>query len=227
MSRIVGIWSTAASIVGRILDIGPFWWVWLTAVVGVTVGLRLLGGIFAPETGIAAIPAFLMGIGATSIVYSLLLEFSPRRAVKAPLTIDCLPSEPPSVRPSGESMIPGAAGLALVVFSIFLHLAIARRELTILVVGLPLALVVAPTFVLFAYGYWRGVPTIGAFGYRAMPWGFAVFLLLAIAVLVGRRFGVPMAGEGLGVPLGIGAIVALGCVASFYRAWRRATGADT
>lgn len=226
MSRIQGIWSTVASVVGRILDVGPFWWVWLTAAVGTTVTLRLLGGVFAPATGFAAVPFFVVGIGVISVVYSLLLEFWPRRGTTVPPTIDCLPVTSPTARPRGESMIPGAAGLALIVFSIFLHLSITRRELTILVVGLPLVLVFAPTFVLFAYGYWRGEPTIGAFGYRAMPLGFAVFVALAAAVLLGRRFGVPMAGDGLAFPLAIGAIVGLLCLASFYRAWRRSSGSD-
>lgn len=219
-----GLWSTVTSVVGRLVDIDLFWWVWLTAVVGTTLGLRLLGGPFAPEAGFGAIPFFLVGIAAISIVYSLLLES--QRAADPPVTIDCMPARSTAVRPRGEAMLPAAVGLALFVFAVFLHLSITRRELTILVVGLPLVLVVAPMFVLFAFGYWRGEPTIGAFGYRAMPWGFAAFAALAVAVLIGRRLGVPMLGGGLAFPLFVGAVVLLGCLASFYRAWRRAHDPD-
>ena len=219
MKRGKGLWATVKAVVERILDLDQFWWLWATTVVGVTVGLRVFGGgPFAPAAGFAAIPLFLGGIGLTSIVYALVIELLLHREVVEPTDDDCTPPRVRSMRPRGEAMIPAALGLALTVFSIFLGLAIARRELTILVVGLPLVLVFAPTFVLFAFGYWRGEPTVGAFGYRAMPWGFGAFVALAILVLVGRKIGAPMAGDGLLLPSVIAVIVGLAFLASFYRA---------
>jgi hypothetical protein len=196
MSPIDGLWSTAKSFIGRILDIDQFWWIWFSA-------------------GIAAIPFFLAGIGVISIVYAVWVELRPPdRDADLPLTIDCPPSTSPSVRARGESMIPGAVGLALLLFSLFLGLSIERHELTILVVGLPLVLGFAPAFVLFA------------FGYRAMPIAFGTFLGLAGVVLLGRLSGLTRAGDGLLFPLLVGAIVALLYLGSYIRARRRAQASD-
>ena len=57
MKTIQGAWSTIATIVGRVLDIDPFWTVWLTAVVGVIAGMRVLDGPWATELGTAATPS--------------------------------------------------------------------------------------------------------------------------------------------------------------------------
>ena len=92
MKTIQGAWSTIASIVGRALDLDPFWSVWLTAVVGVIVGMRLLGGPWSDELGTGAIPFYLLGIGAVSIVYALLLEAVPRRGAPDQPTIECAPA---------------------------------------------------------------------------------------------------------------------------------------
>ena len=79
---------------------------------------------------------------------------------------------------------------------------------------------------LFSFGYTRGEPTIGAFGYRVMPWGFAAFLVLAGAVLVERRFRILGSGNGLAVPLLIVVVAGLVCATSLYRAWRATQDAE-
>jgi hypothetical protein len=221
MSRIRDWRSTLGSIARTILDIDQFWWTWFAAAVGTVVVLRLLGGRnFEPEAGIAAVPFFLAGIGSVSILYAVAVEMRPRRNGRPPPPIECGPSSTSTTRSRGESMIPGAVGLALAVLSIFLHLAIARSELTILVVGLPLVLVFSPAFALFAFGYLRGEATLGAYGYRTMPFAFGAFAGLAGIVLLVRSLGVTSAAKGLFFPLLVGGIVLVLYVLSVVRALR-------
>jgi hypothetical protein len=200
------------------LSIDWFWSCWLIAVVGVEIGITKA----VPNVAGAAAPAmavYLCGAGLTSALYATSYELIARRYVDQPGT-RAKAGARRSPPPPGETMIPGAIGLALATLGAFLFIALARRDLVILLVGLPVALVTAPLFSLFAFGYTRGEPTIGSFGYRKMPWGLGVFLALTVFVFVARTLHL-MDGDGaLSISLiaTVAAAAALGF--NFFRNWR-------
>jgi hypothetical protein len=200
------------------LSIDWFWSCWLMAVVGMEIGItKAIPNVAG--AGPFGMAVYLCGAGLTSALYATTYELVARSYVDQP-------GNKPKARarrsppPPGETMIPGAIGLALAALGAFLFIARARRDLVILLVGLPVALITAPLFSLFAFGYTRGEPTIGSFGYRKMPWGLGAFLVLTVFVFTARTFHL-MDGDGaLSVSLiaTVAAAAALGF--NFFRNWR-------
>jgi hypothetical protein len=200
------------------LSIDWFWSCWLIAVIGVELGItKAIPNVAG--SGAFAMAVYLCGAGLTSALYATSYELIARSYVDQP-------GPRPKARarrsppPPGETMIPGAIGLALATLGAFLFIALARRDLVILLVGLPVVLITAPLFSLFAFGYTRGEPTIGSFGYRKMPWGLGAFLGLTVFVFVARTLHL-MDGDGA---LSVSFIAIVAAVAAlgfnFFRNWR-------
>jgi hypothetical protein len=117
-------------------------------------------------------------------------------------------------------MIPGVVGLALATLGAFLLIALARRDLVILVVGLPVVLITAPLFALFAFGYTRGEPTIGSFAYRKMPWGLGAFLALTGFVLAARALHLADSDDAVSLSIIASVAAAAAFGFNFFRNWR-------
>jgi hypothetical protein len=201
------------------LSIDWFWSVWLMAVVGVEIGITRAVPNLA-GAGAYAMAVYLCGAGLTSALYATSYELIARRYVDQPAVQPKRRARSSSPPPPGETMIPGAVGLALATFGAFLFIALARRDLVILVVGLPVVLITAPLFALFAFGYTRGEPTIGSFAYRKMPWGLGAFLALAGFVLAARALHLTDSDDAVSLSIiaGVAAAAALGF--NFFRNWR-------
>jgi hypothetical protein len=225
MNRIRGRVMQALELVRALVDallsalsIDWFWSVWLMAVVGVEIGITRAVPNLA-GAGAFAMAVYLCSAGLTSALYATSYELIARRYVDQPAARPKrrASSAPP---PPGETMIPGVVGLALATFGAFLFIALARRDLVILVVGLPVVLITAPLFALFAFGYTRGEPTIGSFAYRKMPWGLGAFLALTGFVLAARALHLADSDDdvSLSIITSVAAAAALGF--NFFRNWR-------
>jgi hypothetical protein len=206
-----------------VLSIDWFWSVWLAAVVGVELAItKMIPSVVG--SGSSALAVYLCGAGLTSALYATSYELIARGHIDRPATRRKVSARrcPP---PPGETMIPGAVGLALATLGAFLFIALARNDMVVLLAGLPLVAITAPLFSLFAFGYTRGEPTIGSFAYRKMPFGLVLFLAIAVVVVVARNLHW-MEGDGAVLVSSVAipaAIVALAF--NLYRNWSLRTRA--
>jgi len=199
------------------LSIDWFWSVWLMAVVAVEIGITRAVPNLA-GAGAFAMAVYLCGAGLTSALYATSYELIARRYVDQPAARPKRRAS--SSPPPGETMIPGVVGLALATFGAFLFIALARRDLVILVVGLPVVLITAPLFALFAFGYTRGEPTIGSFAYRKMPWGLGAFLALTGFVLAARALHLADSDDAVSLSIITSVVAAAALGFNFFRNWR-------
>jgi 4-hydroxybenzoate polyprenyltransferase len=217
VTQALEIGRTAIESFVSVLSIDWFWSVWLASVIGVEIAItKMIPSVVG--SGSSAIAVYLCGAGLTSALYATSYELIARRDIDRPATrrkVRARRSPPPP----GETMIPGAIGLALATLGAFLFIALARNDMVILLAGLPVVVITAPLFSLFAFGYTRGEPTIGSFAYRKMPWGLVPFLAIAGFVVVARSLHW-MEGDGAVLVSSVvipAAIVALAF--NLYRNW--------
>jgi hypothetical protein len=217
-ARLRELGRLAVDVMMAIVGVDWFWSIWLTAVVGVEMGMTVAIRPLA-HAGTLGLAVYLAGAGLASAVYAVFYEVVARRPVRADAAAESRAAARPVARSAGESMIPGAIGLALTVLAIFLFIALARNDLVILVIGLPIVFITAPLFSLFAFGYTRGEPTIGSFAYRKMPWGLVAFVVLAVLVRLARD-NHWMSGEGaLRVSTVVIVAAGLALAINLYRNW--------
>jgi hypothetical protein len=165
-----------------VLAVDLFWSIWLTVVVVTELVLIALNVTNMLPSWLFAAPVYFGAAGAASAVYSVAYEFiahPPARKWKA----DAQKRDVPEPVSTGESIIPGAFGTALLTFAVFLNVALYKAQPLIAIVGLPLVFVTAPLFAMFAFGYARGQPDVGGFAYRKMPLGLIGFVGLSLIVL--------------------------------------------